>query len=191
MALELYDRYNTGVCVRGLRVIVLGLDPSINATGYVVYDTKNKSILCYGVIYSPEKNPELSAIAADGLRIHSLSKQLVALVEAHGIQEVWSETPLGAQSFKAAQALFSCKGIVIAIANSFKLPYRLVHPKLPKKFLTGDLNATKGAVEQAIRDRLPILDAALPRRKNRAVREAVFDALAVTLYFDEGNPRSC
>lgn len=131
-------------------VRVLGLDPSLTATGWVVCDVDVSSdppriadIIELGLSEtSPSKlkgKGKLRVSSDNVTRARTQRECMTAAVQTHGAQIACSEVPSGAQSAKAALAF----GIVIGLLASLPIPMVEVTPSQVKEAATGDKYADK------------------------------------------------
>lgn len=131
-------------------VRVLGLDPSLTATGWVVCDVdistsrpKIVDIIELGLTETaPSKLKGKDKVRVSSDNVARARKQRSCMVDAialHRVQIACSEVPSGAQSAKAALAF----GIVIGLLAALPVPMVEVNPLQVKMAAVGDKYADK------------------------------------------------
>lgn len=136
-------------------VRVLGLDPSLTATGWVVCDVdistsrpKIVDIIELGLSEtapSKLKGKDKVRVSSDNVaRARTQRECMQSAVTIHGAQIACSEVPSGAQSAKAALAF----GIVIGLLAALPVPMVEVTPLQVKEAATGDKYADKPEIMQ-------------------------------------------
>jgi len=159
------------------------MDPSLKAFGYVVYDDKKRTILEAGCIRTDKaKKGEKKVTDDDAERLHYIATTLQGILSRFKIDQMHAEIPIGAQSFNAAKALYGVRAIVLSIHVFLNIPLNVFRAKDIKENLTGDANAEKDAVYNAVLKEFPsIKEHCESVTKDR--REAISDAMAVFLYY--------
>ena len=92
---------------------VLGIDPSVQSTGYGVieYADDSYTILEYGAIKPPRRLPFLH-------KINMIRSRLEEIIQAHNPEEVAIENPFYAQNIKTAITLGQVRGaVLVAVAS--------------------------------------------------------------------------
>lgn len=126
-------------------ITLLGLDPSLTNTGYVVavIDCQTRTIqqvIEHGtIVTAPSKNKKVRK-SSDALeRARSIAKTLQGVIAKHGIKIASSEIPSGAQSASACYAF----GISVGLLASLPVPIIEVSPREVKLATAGTATADK------------------------------------------------
>lgn len=151
---------------------ILGIDPSLTATGYAVIavDTTTKQIVCVrevGLIETaPTKVKSVRKSSDDLSRARTIIEGLRSVIATHSIKVGTSEIPSGGQSANAAKAF----GIVIGMLASLEIPLIEVTPTEVKLATCGNKIADKeDIVRWALT--LPAGPSGLPWPMSRAKNE--------------------
>lgn len=134
-------------------MIVLGIDPSIRATGFGVIRQKDDilKVLDYGVIKPSRSLPFHQ-------KINTIRKSVEEIIIAHQPNEVVIENPFYAQNIKTALTLGQVRGAtLVAVANQNR-PLFEYSPLEIKKAVTGYGQADKFQVQSMIKNLLNITD---------------------------------
>jgi Holliday junction resolvasome RuvABC endonuclease subunit len=138
--------------------IAIAIDPSYTNTGYVVFDTGRKSLKETGNIRTKAEAKKRGIYVADdqARRITDITDGMVALIEKYRPSVFYIETVSGgAKSSKAAVGLAIAKSFTTIIPRIFGIPVVWISAGDVKKKMTGDSNASKEAVADAVRKRFP------------------------------------
>ena len=126
-------------------ITVLGIDPSLTHTGYVVADVdcETRKIVKIHIhktiVTAPTKNKKVRK-SSDALeRARSIAKTLRAVIAEHNIKLATSEVPSGAQSANACYAF----GISVGILASLPVPVIELNPSEVKLAACGSKVADK------------------------------------------------
>ena len=160
-------------------MIVMALDPSLRATGVVIFDTD------VGIIHTETirtekaaKKRQLRVADDDFQRMALVATELSKVINSYKPAMVVFETPVGgAKSSRAAISMGMIRGVLAGILAVRMLPYELYLPMECKKAATGDRNASKDAVEAAVKKRYP--GTVWPKTKGEA--EHCYDAASVLM----------
>ena len=124
---------------------IIGLDPSLTATGWCVMEVEIPSLRPLRVIEhatsktAPNKNKKVR-VSSDNLeRARTQHKAMLDAIERHGCKLAISEVPSGAQSAKAAMAF----GMVIGLLASMPIALVEVTPTEVKMAACGNKIADK------------------------------------------------
>ena len=151
-------------------MIILGIDPGTLVTGYGVVHIagpgKYKPIE-YGTI-------ESKRIAEMPVRLETIFTRLVAVIDRTRPDEFAIETAFYDKSAQSAMKLGQARGVAIVAARLGKLTVAEYAPRVIKKAVTGNGNASKEQVEYMVRTMLAL------RESERKLGDA-YDALAVAI----------
>ena len=130
---------------------VLGIDPSVQSTGYGVieYDGSDYAIMEYGAIKPPRRLPFLH-------KINMIRNRLEEIILAHEPDEVSIENPFYAQNVKTAITLGQVRGAVLVAVASQNRPLHEYSALEIKKAVTGYGRADKNQVKTMIKTLLHI-----------------------------------
>jgi Holliday junction resolvasome RuvABC endonuclease subunit len=136
--------------------IILALDPSFTATGWVAIDLASGLVVGGGVIRTkpPEASDRSTAAEANGRRGLHIRRGIVAALREHHPAIVVQEGNAGSQSAKAAAALAraqqACLDAIDAELGALPI---IVTPQSVKKHAVGRLDASKDDLERFARSR--------------------------------------
>lgn len=164
-------------------MIVLALDPSLTEFGCSIVDTKTKQVI-NSFLIKTNKIPG-PVTDSDTRRLNWIASQLFEKCRNYKVEEIWSEALVGSKSASAAKALCFCKGLLIGLSYGLQVPLKFCSAKEAKKALTGDSNAEKHVVRNAVIKKLG-QSAEQVLNGPKYAQEAVGDSLAVFLYFSDG-----
>lgn len=125
---------------------VLGIDPSVQSTGFGVIEFSNDSysILEYGAIKPSRRLPFLH-------KINTIRNRLEEIIRTHEPEEVAIEDPFYAQNVKTAIALGQVRGaVLVAVASQNCLLFEYSALEI-KKAVTGYGRADKAQVKTMIK----------------------------------------
>lgn len=151
-------------------MIILGVDPGTLVTGYGVVRVAaagRYSAIEYGTI-------ESKRIAEMPLRLETIFTRLAAVIERTRPDEFAIETAFYDKSAQSAMKLGQARGVAIVAARLGRLSVAEYAPRVIKKAVTGNGNASKEQVEYMVRTMLAL------KEKERKLGDA-YDALAVAL----------
>jgi len=146
---------------------VLGIDPSIQSTGYgiIEYADNNYKVLGYGVI-----KPSRRLLFHQ--KINAIKTHLEDLIETYAPDEVAIENPFYAQNIKTALTLGQVRGaILVAVASHECSLYEYSALEI-KKAVTGYGQADKNQVKVMIKSLLHIQDEKLATDASYALAAA-------------------
>ena len=125
---------------------VLGIDPSVQSTGFGIIEFANDSysILEYGAIKPPRRLPFLH-------KINTIRTRLEEIIREHEPEEVAIEDPFYAQNVKTAIALGQVRGAVLVAVASQNCPLFEYSALEIKKAVTGYGRADKSQVKTMIK----------------------------------------
>jgi crossover junction endodeoxyribonuclease RuvC len=130
---------------RGVRAIILGIDPSLRGTGLAVIDTRAeppKLLASHTVKLGPKLAPyECLGQIADAVE---------ALAKAHGVKEAAIEETIFVQNFRTAQAMGASRGAALSVLARLGVRVSEYAPKRIKMAVTGHGAAKKEQVGRMI-----------------------------------------
>ena len=146
---------------------VLGIDPSIQATGYgiIEYVQDQYTVIGYGVIKPARK-------LLFHHKINDIRKNLDTLIETYSPDEVAIENPFYAQNIKTAITLGQVRGATLVAVASHECDLHEYSPLEIKKAVTGYGQADKNQVKTMIKSLLRIDDDKLPADASDALAAA-------------------
>lgn len=159
--------------------LILALDPSLTAFGYVVVNPFNNKCISQGVIRTSPTDKKLKIRKGDDRcrRIHEINTALLHIINNHNIKLILSEQPHGSQSAVSALMIGVTLGLVQTIADCTDIPIEWYLEGECKYNLLGKRSATKDAIQNAIYEQFPetLSWSSLPKYH----KEAICDAMAV------------
>ncbi len=146
---------------------VLGIDPSIQSTGYGVieYLGENYNVLSYGVI-----KPSRRLLFHQ--KINEIKTHLENLIEAYQPDEVAIENPFYAQNIKTALTLGQVRGATLVAVASHNCSLHEYSALEIKKAVTGYGQADKNQVKVMVKSLLNIQDEKLATDASDALAAA-------------------
>jgi len=125
---------------------VLGIDPSVQSTGFGIIEFSNDSysVLEYGAIKPSRQLPFLH-------KINTIRNRLEEIIRAHEPDEVAIEDPFYAQNVKTAITLGQVRGAVLVAVASQNCPLFEYSALEIKKAVTGYGRADKAQVKTMIK----------------------------------------
>lgn len=169
--------------------IILSLDPSFAATGYVVLRRPKggkMSLVTFDWIPTHKSRAARQSVTLDDMRrAQEIACRLITVINHYKPTVLCSEVPLGSQSAVASKGLAIVKGVVATLVQVYEVLPIYLNPFQVKKGVCGNKDATKEEVIQAVERVIPELKQNV-YRKNRNGRftplhEAVCDAAAVAI----------
>jgi crossover junction endodeoxyribonuclease RuvC len=153
-------------------MIILGIDPGTVVTGYgvIALEAKKASrfqVVEFGVI-------EARKLDAMPKRLAAIFKRLQAVIERAAPDECAIETAFYDKNIQSSMKLGQARGVAVVAAELAGLPVSEYAPRVIKKAVTGNGNASKTQVEFMVR-RLLTLD-----EQEKQVSDA-YDALAIAI----------
>lgn len=149
-------------------MIILGVDPGTNFTGFGVINYKKNSFarITHGIIRLPPSKP-LS------LRLEIIYNELDKLIKLHKPDEFAIETAFYGKNVQSAMKIGYARGVSILAAVHNKVPTSEYSPREVKKSIVGNGAASKEQVSFMIRTLLEI--------KTVKMKYDESDALAIAL----------
>lgn len=146
---------------------VLGIDPSIQSTGYgiIEYEQDRYTVIGYGVI-----KPSRRLLFHH--KINEIRRHLEHLIETYSPNEVAIENPFYAQNIKTAITLGQVRGATLVAVASQECELHEYSPLEIKKAVTGYGQADKNQVKTMIKSLLRIEDDKLPSDASDALATA-------------------
>lgn len=146
---------------------VLGIDPSIQSTGYGVieYQGKNYTVLSYGVI-----KPSRRLLFHQ--KINEIRAHLENLIQTYEPDEVAIENPFYAQNIKTAITLGQVRGATLVAVASHNCSLYEYSALEIKKAVTGYGQADKNQVKTMVKSLLNIQDEKLATDASDALATA-------------------
>lgn len=137
---------------------ILAVDPSIRATGYVVFQresTDHEFEPVEGSCVKTQKSDDYDKVGQDRLRRIGLVNHALGLViRRRHIEHVVSELPMGTQSASAAKTLGLVTGAVKAICDVKDLPVDFYNDKMCKASVFNE-SVDKDEVVEAMKEEYP------------------------------------
>jgi crossover junction endodeoxyribonuclease RuvC len=132
--------------VTNASVIALGLDPGTRHFGWGVIERRGTRLVhvAHGIVHTDEKQP----IA---MRLVTIERELVAVVEAHGPTLASVEALFYAKDPQAAAKLGHARGVALLVCARAGLPVHEYPPALVKRAVAGSGRAEKAQVAQMVR----------------------------------------
>ena len=155
---------------RGIRGIILGIDPSLRGTGLAVVDTRgsNPQLLASQTL---KLSPKLSAPDCLG----KIAEAVEQLAHAHRATYVAIEETIYVQNFRTAQVMGASRGAALSVVARMGIPIAEYAPKRIKMAVTGHGAASKDQVSRMIKSLLH-LTAELPWDESDAAAIALCHA---------------
>jgi len=131
---------------RGVRAIILGIDPSLRGTGLAVIDTRSEPprLLASQTV---KLGPKLAAYECLG----RIADAVEALTKAHGVREASIEETIFVQNFRTAQAMGASRGAALSVLARLGVRVAEYAPKRIKMAVTGHGAAKKEQVGRMIK----------------------------------------
>jgi Holliday junction resolvasome RuvABC endonuclease subunit len=158
--------------------MILALDPSISATGWVIYDPIEKTILTVGAYKQrPEAGVSKTQVKINHQR--NYAEWLLGVVNQFSVTKIVCEFPHGSQSSAAAWALSMVTSVVSTVAITKEIPVKFYLESQVKKFLLDKAKrVTKSEITNYVLAIFPEISY-IPDMNVKYKREAISDALAV------------
>jgi len=162
--------------------ILLALDPSLTATGWVASELVSELVVGAGLIRTKPPKERMTAAEADGRRGLAIQRGVVAAIREHRPVIIAQEGSAGSKSAKSAAALAraqqACLGAIEAELGAEPI---LVTPQSVKNHCVGRLDASKDDLERYAVERWgpSLLEAILRAKVRGKVVENVYDAACV------------
>lgn len=131
---------------RGIRAIILGIDPSLRGTGLAVIDTRSEPprLLASRTV---KLGPKLAAYECLG----RIADAVEELAKAHGVKEASIEETIFVQNFRTAQAMGASRGAALSVLARLGATVREYAPKRIKMAVTGHGAASKEQVGRMVK----------------------------------------
>jgi crossover junction endodeoxyribonuclease RuvC len=155
---------------RGVRAIILGIDPSLRGTGLAVIDTRGSRPKLLA-----SQTLKLTAKLAAYECLGKIAEAVEALTLAHQPTHVAIEATIYVQNFRTAQAMGASRGAALSVVARLGLLVSEYAPKRIKMAVTGHGGASKEQVSRMIQS-LFHLETALPWDESDAAAIALCHA---------------
>ncbi len=131
---------------RGIRAIILGIDPSLRGTGLAVIDNRTEPprLLASITLKLP---PKLIAFECLG----RIADGVEAIAKKYGATQASIEETIYVQNFRTAQAMGASRGAALSVLARLGLSVEEYAPKRIKMAVTGHGSATKEQVGRMVR----------------------------------------
>ena len=154
-------------------MIILGIDPGTIVTGYGVISVDKRASSSFRLV-------EFGAIEARKLdsmpkRLATIFRRLEAVIERTSPNECAIETAFYDKNVQSAMKLGSARGVAVVAAELAGLSVAEYAPRVVKKAVTGNGNASKAQVEFMVGKLVSLGET------NEKVLPDAFDALAVAI----------
>jgi len=148
-------------------LIVIGVDPGSNATGYAIIECGSSKIkvLEYGVIRTIQKSPLPE-------KLHKIHASLTYLFKHYKPGHLALETAFVAKYPQAALILGHTRGAIMVAAQSCGLEIFEYEPRLVKSSVTGTGRASKNQVAGMIQRHLSLKEIPKPQDASDALAVA-------------------
>ncbi len=159
-----------------------GFDPAYTSFGIVIYDEDLDDIVHAVTIKTAKQSKKRGIYVADDdtRRLLQITDDITQIFGKYPPRRIYSETPSGgARSASAAKGLAFAKALVAIIARLKHINVVWVSAADAKKSATGDENASKAKVREAMRKRFPDTDWADEYPGGIGAAEHQYDAAAV------------
>lgn len=146
---------------------ILGLDPSLKATGYGLVEQLDQeiSVVDFGVIKTSSRQSLQD-------KINHIRVEVEKIITQHDPDEVAIENPFYAQNIRTAITLGQVRGAVLVAIASRKVPLFEYSPREIKKAVTGYGQADKSQVQKMIKNLLQLDDSPLTHDASDALATA-------------------
>lgn len=126
-------------------MIILGVDPGLQNTGFAVLQTKAKlcEILQFGLIKTNRSH-------SFEIRLKTIYDQLCKIIEQYQFDVVVFEEIFYSQNVKVALKMSHARGVTLLAAANYQIPTAEYSPREIKQAVTGNGNASKYQVQQMI-----------------------------------------
>ena len=160
----------TKAVTRGVRAIILGIDPSLRGTGLSVIDTRSEPprLLSSRTV---KLGPKLAAYECLG----RIADAVEELTKAYGVREASIEETIFVQNFRTAQAMGASRGAALSVLARLGVRVSEYAPKRIKMAVTGHGAAKKEQVALMIQTVFG-LPTALPLDESDATAAALCHA---------------
>jgi crossover junction endodeoxyribonuclease RuvC len=147
---------------------VLGIDPSLQSTGFGIVEEKDGALspIAYGVIKPTAKFPL-------HLKLAEIKNELEGLIRTYGPAEAAVENPFFAQNMKTALLLGQVRGAVLVAIAGTGCGFAEYSALEIKKAVTGYGQADKEQVLTMVRSLLGLDDDAIPLDASDALATAI------------------
>ncbi len=159
--------------------IILGIDPGTSVMGYglILVNGQKCKLLQFGVIH-------LSKYTNHAMKLKKIFERIISIIDDFSPDEVALEAPFYGKNVQSMLKLGRAQGVAMAAALSREISIVEYAPKMVKKSVTGNGNASKEQVAKMLMKLLNFNEA--PKLLDAS------DALAVALchHYQNGKPQS-
>jgi len=147
---------------------VLGIDPSLQSTGFGIVEEKNGALspVAYGIIKPTGKLPL-------HLKLAEIKSELETIIRTYGPDEAAVENPFYAQNMKTALLLGQVRGAVLVAVAGAGCGLAEYSALEIKKAVTGYGQADKDQVLTMVQSLLGLDDASIPLDASDALATAI------------------
>ncbi len=126
-------------------MVVLGVDPGLQRTGFAVLQAESRScsIQQFGVIETSRSHPF-------EIRLKNIYDQLCKIIGQYQFDVVVLEEIFYSQNVKVALKMSHARGVILLAAAKHEIPTAEYSPREIKQAVTGNGNASKHQVQQMI-----------------------------------------
>jgi crossover junction endodeoxyribonuclease RuvC len=154
--------------IRGMDVVILGIDPGTANTGYgVVARSRGRLVALDGGVIETAAGSDLA------VRLATIHERVGALIDEHAAEAVAVEDLYFGANARSAFAVGQARGVVLLAAGQRGLDCASYTPQQVKGAVCGSGRADKGQVQRMVQTLLSLAE--LPRPDHAA------DALAVAI----------
>ncbi|UCE05564.1 MAG: crossover junction endodeoxyribonuclease RuvC [bacterium] len=131
--------------MKAIKMVILGVDPGLQKTGFAVLHTEDKSsnLLQFGLI-----NTNSCHLFERRLKI--IYDQLCDIIEQYTLEGIALEEIFYSRNVKVALKMSHARGVTLLAAANYQIPTAEYSPREIKQAVTGNGNASKYQVQQMI-----------------------------------------
>lgn len=124
-------------------MLILGLDPGLNITGFAFFESENRKIINMGVIKT-EKNKDKTE------RLGEIYEDLTKLIEKYKPEVCAIEQIFFSNNVKTAISVSEARGVMLLAMHEKKIPIHEFTPSKMKSALTGNGRADKKSIQKML-----------------------------------------
>lgn len=124
-------------------MLILGLDPGLNITGFAFFESEGQKIINMGVIRT-EKNKDTAE------RLGEIYEDLAKLIEKYKPDICAIEQIFFSNNVKTAISVSEARGVMLLAIHKKKIPVHEFTPSKMKSALTGNGRADKKSIQKML-----------------------------------------
>jgi Holliday junction resolvasome RuvABC endonuclease subunit len=163
--------------------LVLGIDPGMANFGWALLklEQSTESVVLLGVLRTEKTDTKQKVLASDDnvRRLRLVAQLVLGLTESENVVAICLESMSFPRSSSAAAKMAMTWGVVTTVAELRGIPMFQASPQQIKAKVCGKKDASKDAVEAAIRKRHPEADALM--KLPPSVQNHAWDAVAAAV----------